>query len=193
MHKVPRFALATLILALPACDSSPDPAAPDREGVLAGHTLGVTASSSGGGHFDAGVDVVFAYTAVQTSASGAATGHARHSTAVGGEAIEFLTTVTCMTVDAVNGRAWIGGIVAQNNSTHPAFTGAINQPGRDIWFRVVDYGEGAGASQPDRSTFVGFEGSAGIITSEEYCATQPWPDNDARTSPVTQGDLQVRD
>jgi hypothetical protein len=44
----------------------------------------------------------------------------------------------------------------------------------------------------DRTTFMGFEGGGGIITSEEYCDLQIWPDENARTSPVTQGDIQVR-
>ena len=70
--------------------------------------------------------------------------------------------------------------------------GAVHQPGADIWFRVADYGEGNQALQADRSTFVGFEGSAGIITSDEYCTTQPWPAGDAGTNPVTAGNLQVR-
>ena len=66
-----------------------------------------------------------------------------------------------------------------------------NEVGDDIWFRVVDYGEGQDA-QADRSTFVGFEGNAGIITSREYCDAQIWPEGDARTGPVTDGDIQVR-
>ncbi len=56
----------------------------------------------------------------------------------------------------------------------------------------MDYGEGENATQPDRSTFVGFEGNAGIITSAEYCEEQIWPAGDERTNPVTEGDIQVR-
>lgn len=186
------FALPlSLLLATAACQDEPDPTAVIVEEPLlaAGGVLG---STSGGGHFDAGVDVKFGYGALQTSATGDGVGHAHHSTAVGGLLIEFDTRVTCVTFDAANHRAWIGGIITRNASEHPAFTGDIHQVGRDIWFRVVDYGEGGNATQADRATFVGFEGSAGIITSEEYCATQPWPDNDERTNPVTQGNLQVR-
>lgn len=150
-------------------------------------------SSTGGGEMSIGaLTVQFAYGAVGSAESISAVGSARHSVELGGELVEFHTNVTCLTVDAVNGRAWIAGTIARNNSTHPSFTGAAHQPGRDIWFRVVDYGEGSTASQPDRATFVGFEGSAGIITSEEYCTTQPWPDGDERTNPVTAGNLQVR-
>jgi len=43
----------------------------------------------------------------------------------------------------------------------------------------------------DRSTFVGFEGAAGFITSEAYCAGQPWPDANARTWPVVSGAITV--
>ena len=52
------------------------------------------------------------------------------------------------------------------------------------------YGE-AEASPPDRSTFMGFEGAAGFFTSEAYCLGQPWPEGDARTWPVTSGNIQV--
>ena len=64
------------------------------------------------------------------------------------------------------------------------------QPGRDVWFRVLDSGEGQ--SEPDRTTFLGFEGDADIITSQEYCDLAIWPDDNARTSPVTEGNIQVR-
>lgn len=180
----------SLLIASVACSDVPDPT--NLQPASPAYAVGVSGSTSGGGHFDAGVDVQFAYTAVQTSDDGAAVGNARHSAMLGGLLIEFHTSVTCVTFDPANGRAWIGGVVTRNASEHPAFTTPVHQVGRDIWFRVVDYGEGASSAQADRSTFVGFEGGAGIITSEEYCQTQPWPDNDARTSPVTEGDLQVR-
>jgi hypothetical protein len=97
-----------------------------------------------------------------------------------------------VTFDPVNRRAWIGGIIKENRSTHPAFqVDTLHSPGLDVWFRVVDNGEGTSAP-PDRSTTYGFKGSAGIKTSAEYCAVQPWPAGDARTFPVAQGNLQVR-
>lgn len=161
----------------------------------AGPTLTAGPSSTtGGGHFSIGgvLDIKFAMSAIQTSADGTGTGQFRHSVIFQDELIEFHSRTTCVTFDAENGRAWIGGVITQNRSTHPAFTTEIHEPGHDIWFRVVDYGEGGNASQADRSTFVGFEGGAGIDTSEEYCELQIWPDGDARTNPVTQGDIQVR-
>ncbi len=95
-----------------------------------------------------------------------------------------------MTVDPERGRAWIGGVITRNNSTHPFWTRDINEPGRDIWFRVVDHGEGSDADV-DRTTFVGFEGNRGIITSEEYCEAQFW-DEESQPWAVVNGNLQVR-
>jgi hypothetical protein len=104
--------------------------------------------------------------------------------------VDFLGVVTCMTVDPVTHRAWIGGIVVINNSDDPNHTLDIHQPGQDVWFRVVDNGEGAGAP-PDRSSVYGFKGAAGIQTSAEYCAVQPWPAGDANAFELTDGNLDV--
>ena len=114
------------------------------------------------------------------------------STIFQGFAIEFEGRVTCVTQDSVNHRAWIGGMITSNTSAHPSYTTPRTQVGRDIWFRVVDYGEGHGAPA-DRSTFVGFAGDAEIFTSADYCAIQPWPAADARTWAVTDGNIQVHD
>lgn len=61
--------------------------------------------------------------------------------------------------------------------------------GRDVWFRVVDHGEGESAA--DRTTVFGFEGAAGFVTSADFCAGRPWAANDARTWAVVEGNLQV--
>jgi hypothetical protein len=106
--------------------------------------------------------------------------------------IDFHGSVTCLAFDETNHRAWIGGVITENRSTDPAFLLDLHQPGHDVWFRVVDYGEGANAQQPDRTTFMGFENTPGIPTSAFYCALKPWPDDDARTWPVTHGNIQVR-
>lgn len=156
--------------------------------VLAGQPHG----TSGGGHYLFGntADVRFNFTAVQTG-NGQAAGTFFQSFVFGGLLIEFRGRVTCVSVDPVTGRAWIGGVVTGNNSTHPQFTTARTQPGRDIWFTVLDSGEGSSAP-PDRSTIMGFEGDRGIITSADYCAAQLRLDNDANTHPVTEGNIQVR-
>lgn len=151
---------------------------------------GVELSATGGGQYDAGVIVQFSMSATQR-ADGTAEGRFHHKTALGGLPIEFHGTVTCMAVDRANGRAWIGGVVTKNNSEHASFTTPIHDVGRDIWFRVLDSGEGQ--SDADRTTFVGFEGGGGIATSAEYCAAQIWPNDppNDRTSPLTAGNIQV--
>jgi len=183
---------------LSACETPTEPVAPVEpveppQFLLAGRV----ASATGAGHFNAGVDVTFAFFALQFGPGTRAFGLFHFETVLGGFDVEFQARVTCMAVDPVTNRAWIGGVVTKNRSNHPSFTTPIHQVGRDIWFRMVDYGEGSTATQPDRSTFVGFEGAAGIITSEEYCAARIWPGPpadvvDARTNPVTSGNINVR-
>ncbi len=153
---------------------------------------GVTGTATGGGKYmllDA-LQTDIAFSAI-ARADGSATGNFHQSVVFAGELVAFHGTVTCVTFDSENHRAWIGGVVTRNDSSHPSFLQERHEVGRDIWFRVVDYGEGADAPA-DRSTFVGFEGDAGFITSADYCAGQPWPEDDARTWPFTMGNLQVR-
>lgn len=186
--------LAVPALLAIACHSptGPIPSVADIAGPAVAAASGQRPGTSGGGHylFASTADVRFNFTAVETGNGGAA-GDFFQSFEFGGLLIEFRGRVTCVSVDSATGRAWIGGVVIQNNSTHPQFTTERTQPGRDIWFRVVDYGEGSGAP-PDRSTIMGFEGDRGIITSAEYCAAQLWVEGDANTHPVTQGNIQVR-
>jgi hypothetical protein len=188
-------------LGVAACSTPTRPTSSDRGTMATGTALSAapsgpaTASTSGGGHFELTlasgeiVDVQFGMTAVTTGAGGAA-GHFTHRAVLGGLVVEFQGRVTCLAVDAVNRRAWVGGVITQNTSEHPSFTTPRTQPGRDIWFRVLDSGEGQAV--PDRSTFVGFEGDAGIITSQEYCDTKPWPLDNARTWPLVAGNIQIR-
>lgn len=182
---------AALLLGTTASNISANPIA---EAQVADGGAGVVASATGGGHYVIGfvgdpLDVKFSMSANQRD-DGSASGHFRHEVIFGGLLVDFSGVVSCVSVDSEAGRAWIGGIVTKNRSEHPAFTEERHEPGRDIWFRVLDSGEGQ--AEPDRSTFTGFEGDAGIITSQEYCDLQIWPDDNARTSPVTQGDIQVR-
>lgn len=191
MSKILRFALAA-VLVLAACDA-PDPADP-----IAGPSFSsansVVGHANGDGVFDAGVPVAFSMTAL-LRADGSAAGQAFHHAVVPAGVIEFRTRVICLAIDAVNHRAWIGGVITENNSTDPARQQPRHQVGRDIWFRVVDY-ENGGSGTADRSTFVGFEGDAGFLTSVAYCAGRPWPGPptdpvDARTNPVIEGNISV--
>jgi hypothetical protein len=134
--------------------------------------------------------VRFAFVATQLP-NGNAMGAFHVDTTYDGLTADFSARVTCLSVDEVNHRAWVGGVITQNKSTDPDYAAPLYQPGRDIWFRTVDYGSG-GSDAADRSTFVGFEGAAGFPTSAAYCAGRPWPDADARTWPVTSGNIVVR-
>jgi hypothetical protein len=144
--------------------------------------------ATGGGHvlFAGEIDLGFSFSAV-AKGSGGASGSFHHSFVFDGHKIDYWGSVTCLSVDAAEGRAWIGGVLTKVSSTHPD---VVELPGDDAWFRVLDTGP-ASAADADRSTFMGFAGSAGIDTSEQYCAERPWPDDNARTHPVTSGNVTV--
>lgn len=179
--------------AVSACDSpvADTPLAPQ---VTLAPVAGLTQSSGGGGYTVTlgGVDMPGGFSfAANDLPNGRVTGQLRYTLELFGEHVEFHGSVTCLTVDAANGRAWIGGVITKNKSVRePYASGEIFQPGKDIWFRVLDDGEGSGTE--DRTTFVGFEGGGGIITSQEYCDAAIWPDDNARTWPVTAGNIQVK-
>lgn len=146
------------------------------------------AKATGGGHYllQGFFDVQFSFVAMQ-HADGRFSGVFHHSTEDETGTVDFHARVTCTAVDEELGRAWIGGVIVSNNSTSPNFQTAIHQPGHDIWFRVLDVGEGKNIE--DRTTFVGFEGA--IPSSAAYCESRPWPEGNARTWPVTNGNVQV--
>jgi hypothetical protein len=156
------------------------------------HSRGITATV-GAGHYllQNAFDVQFAFVALQFG-KGRALGHFRHRTEDETGTIDFTGEVTCLAVDSANRRSWIGGVITANRSTSPNFnTLAIHQVAHDIWFRVLDNDDGS--DEPDRSTFVGFESDA-IPSSEAYCSMRIWPDVpviNARTWPVTSGNLVV--
>jgi hypothetical protein len=110
---------------------------------------------------------------------GSASGSFHHFYVADGFTYDFWGTVTCVTFDAVNHRAWIGGVLTKVTSTDPT-VGLF--AGDEAWFRVLDSPDG------DRSTAMGF---AGFESSEAYCAIQIWPDDNARTHPVTEGQIKV--
>jgi hypothetical protein len=152
---------------------------------------GVVASTAGGGQaqLPEGFSALkFSFNA-KTTEDGTAFGEFRQRYESVSGSVDFRGRVTCVTFDAANGRAWIGGIITENSSTNPAVLTPIHEPGRDVWFRVVDYGEGQ--APDDRSTVFGFEGSLGIPTSADYCAAQLWAAGDANTWAVVAGNIQV--
>lgn len=191
-----KYLLAVAAIALVACEGS-KPTGPEAQ---ADENLqvrlaakGIDAAASGGGKalLPAGFSALSFSFGANGFADGRATGTFRQLYESAGGTVDFEGEVTCVSVDAELGRAWIGGVITRNSSTNPAVQGAIHQVGRDVWFRVVDNGEGANAA-PDRTTVFGFEGAAGFLTSAAYCAGRPWAANDANTWEVTNGNIQVR-
>ena len=161
--------------------TSPDARRPNDALRLAAAESGVSQSVTGGGQFvhpDFGT-VTFAFTAERLRDGRVIGRFQQHQPAFG---VTYKGDVTCFAVDPVNHRAWIGGVLTQSNDPDP-----VALVGKDAWFRVLDPVDGA----LDRSTFLGFEGGGGIITSAEYCQKQIWPDDNARTWPVEQGEITV--
>lgn len=155
----------------------------------------VEAAASGGGQavLPAGFSELKFSFAATALANGRANGQFRQVYVSDGGRVDFQGRVTCMAVDLANGRAWVGGVITQNNSTNPATMMDIHQPGQEVWFRVLDDGEGNGAV--DRTTVLGFKGGLGIDTSAQYCAAMLWNPGEAGTLgtwPVDAGNIQVR-
>jgi len=146
---------------------------------------GTTGAATGGGHFLFGgfLDVQYGFSAV-TSADGSAQGSFHQSYTLEGRTTSYWGTVTCLSVDTTSHRAWIGGVLTKVESDDPA----ARQVGEDVWFRVLDSGEGP--DDADRSTVFGF--TPLFESSAAYCAGRPWPADNARTHPVIAGNISVR-
>jgi hypothetical protein len=146
-------------------------------------TDGLSRTTGGGSFLFLGatpnIPMQFSFAAV-ANADGSASGSFHHFYVSDGFTYDFWGTVTCVTFDAVNHRAWIGGVLTKVSSTDPEVGLAA---GEDAWFRVLDSPDG------DRSTAMGFVGA--IESSEAYCAMQIWPEGNARTHPVTEGQIKV--
>ena len=200
---VARIAVLALTLAgtlLPGgCDAAPEVVGPEPAApALSGHSRGVTAWAIGGGTFSGdffpGAPGRFAFVAVQRdAATGDAHGHYSFASTIDGQAVEIHGRITCMTVDPANpGRAWMGGVITRNRSKHPQYTGPTSQVGRESWFRVVDYGEGAHASEADRASFIFVEPTGGFTTGQAFCDARLWFPEDRLTNPVLRGNIHVR-
>ena len=193
-----RGAAIAAILLLGSCDAGPEAMGPERAPMEGrSHGLGGRVWAGGGGHFVGlffpGAPGRFAFAARQRDpASGDADGRYRFSGVIDGLSVEIQGRITCMTVDPQNpGRAWMGGVITRNRSEHPLYTGPTSQPGRDSWFRVVDYGEGAGASQPDRVSFIFVEPTGGFTRARDFCDARLWFPEDRLTNPLSGGNIQV--
>ena len=185
------FVLATIGCEHPTSPSSVR--APSGK-ALADQTVPGDGTASAKGHGEYALDgtsgVQFSFNA-ERHQDGTADGQFRQETSDDAGTIDIQGTVTCLSVDPIFGRAWIGGVVKRNASTDPSYAlDPTTQPGQDVWFRVLDSDPATGAGD-DRSTFLGFAGSAGFLTSAAYCAGRPWPADNARTHAVTKGDIEV--
>ncbi|MEP6686845.1 MAG: hypothetical protein ABJC36_00765 [Gemmatimonadales bacterium] len=178
-----RAAAALIALVALACTEPAGPTAGGNGGLRPSSlAAGVEESVTGGGQFfhpDFGT-VTLAFTATR-HADGRVTGRWQQNQFDLG--VAYKGDVTCFAVDPVNHRAWIGGVITWSNDPDP-----LAVVGRDAWFRVLDLGHGP---DPDRSTFLGFQGSAGIETSAEYCAVRLWAPDNARTWPVEHGNIAI--
>ena len=195
MHTARSSLSIMMFLGIAACSVDREPTMPRPAAASLSASRGVQISVTGGGVVDfsaAGVgDGHFAFTAL-VKGDGSVHGrfHQRRDTPLG--VVDFTGTVTCLTVDAALGRARFGGIITENNSTHPGFLTENHEIGDDVWFRVQDGGEGAGAA--DASTSYGFKPTL-VNTSAEYCALPftglpAW--NPASTFPLRGGNIQIR-
>ena len=187
MRATVRMGAGLLSVVTLACGGPLDTSAPNAGTVPAGPQTaeaGVGELVTGGGQFEHPVfgTVTFSFTAVR-HADGSVSGRFEQNQFDVG--FSYKGDVTCFAVDPVNHRAWIGGVLTQSNDPDP-----VTEVGDDAWFRVLDLG--SSNVGPDRSTFLGFEGGGGIITSEEYCAAKIWPDGNARTWPVEQGNIVIQ-
>lgn len=193
--RVRMVCLMACAIAVAGCSETPTSRAADGLELTAALDGANYGKANGGGQYalafgDGFLPGRFSLSGIQTTPDGStAKGRFHHVLDFLGENIDFKGEVSCLTIDAQNGRAWIGGVITDNNSqAEPWASGELYEPGRDIWFRVLDSGEGN--QTHGRTTFVGFEGGAGIPTSAEYCELAIWPDDNARTWAV-EGNVQV--
>ena len=95
-------------------------------------------SVNGGGWFlfAGSIPIQFGFGAV-LHRDGRATGSFHQSYEVDGLYVKYWGRLTCLTYDAADGRAWIGGVLTKVSTNDPD---ATQQPGDDAWFRVLDGG-----------------------------------------------------
>jgi hypothetical protein len=179
MRSIAATFVLSLAVTVAGCESPVSPAAKGPATSEAGSldSQGVQFRATGGGTYTipGDIELKFAFSALRLP-NGRAEGNFLHRGFAEGLLIHFKAEVTCMSVDAVNHRAWIGGVITENRSTHPQFTTTVHQVGHDIWFRVQDNDATGPTTTPDVTTIVGFEMPT-IPSSQFYCDTMPWRSN----------------
>ena len=160
-----------LAVALAACSAGSDPIAPiPGTSATLNSGEGVELQAQGAGVVDLSAanvpNMSFQFIATRRS-DGTVTGHFRFSRESTSGLVEFEGDVTCVTNDPnFPGRARVGGIVTENNSTAPGSLTTNHEVGDDVWFRVQD---DVGGATFESSTTLGFKPTL-VNTSAEYCA-----------------------
>ena len=198
MRVLRSFGGSIVMLVFAACASGLEPDAPGPLPVAAdlNNGVGVVIQVSGAGAVDltsAGAGLAEFQFVAERRADGTVWGHfwQKRSRATG--TVDFAGVVTCLTTDPnFPGRARIGGVITENNSTDPAFLTSNHDVGDDVWFRVQDGGNGGDAD--DRSTTYGFVPTL-VGSSAAYCALPfdglpAW--NPASIFPLARGTIHVR-
>lgn len=168
------FHRLTPVLSLSAvisCDRAPAPtesAVAIAPGAFAAQSQGVIAEVTGSGHvlrdLGGGEELTtFSYSAVGR-ADGTASGQYQYNF----RAADFFIhgTVTCVSIAGNAG--WIGGVIDKIVSGDPADQSLV---GVDIWWRVVDNGEGQG-NPPDLTSSLLFPVPGLPITAASWCRDQ---------------------
>jgi hypothetical protein len=192
MKQTHRISLIVAAAVATACEKSVT--VPTLDGPSAtlnsGDGISVQVKGDGQAELPPGFGNLTFYVHVKQHEDGRAQGRFTQFRSRDGLTVDFDGDVTCIAVDPLNHRAWVGGVITANRSTNPAVQQPIHQPGQAIWFRVLDNSDNETAAS--RTTTLGFTGSGGIQTSAEYCAKQLWAANDANTFPVVDGYLRIQ-
>ena len=185
--------LVASLLVLTACNSGSEPVAPE---ISLNQGNGVEIHAQGAGFVDltsAGAGLAKFQFVAHRKANGSVEGHFYQSRSTAAGTVDFAGVVTCLTTDqAFPGRARIGGVVTENNSTNPGVLTENHEVGDDVWFRVQD--GSVAADGLDRSTTYGFKPTL-VETSEQYCALAfdglpQW--NPASIFPLSSGTIRVK-
>ena len=164
-------AIPVLAVVLAACSAASDTTSPlIGASATLNKGVGVELQAQGAGVVDLSAAAVpnmsFQFIATRRG-DGTVTGHFRFSRESAAGLHEFEGDVTCVTNDPnFPGRARIGGIVTENNSTAPTSLTTNHEVGDDVWFRVQD---DVGGGTFESSTTLGFKPTL-VNTSAEYCA-----------------------
>lgn len=165
-----RKTIPLLAVVFAACSSGTEPTRPlaGTSGALNnGNGIEVNVNGAGVAQLPGAFGVLKFQFVAKAREDGSANGHFRFFREDASGTHDFEGAVTCVTVNPnFPGRARIGGVVTANNSTAPSSTGALQQVGEEVWFRIQDdLSNGTVAA----TTVLGFAPTL-VMTSAQYCA-----------------------